>query len=278
MKNLPILTISLLAMLALGACKKEKPCKDPSNPKCENYDPCYGKKAPSADFTIEGNAWHVDFFNGQTNFSIEDSIFNRNANGITFRATEPNAKYVWKLGAETIESKNFIRTFSNTPYGNFTATLTIEKEVDNTCFPNYTGSATVTKRFETRPQYLFPIMGKYRVLFEGNKDSSIVEIRPYETVGNYPGPYIVTDSFSLNHVSFLGFTNTGDRRDSLNKAEIGDGYLVTGNNVVFRDNGYGYYNGYVKLIEGKYIEADYVYGRGGGEPEFPKKFKGIKID
>jgi hypothetical protein len=276
MKNLPILTISLLALLALGACKKEKPCKDPSNPKCENYDPCYGKKAPSADFKLGVTSNSVSSYLGLTNFILYDTLF-RNSR-IEFIANEPNAKYTWKLGAETIEQKSFMRSFINTPYGHFTATLSIEKEVDNTCFPDYTGTATVTKKFETRPQYLLPIMGKYRVLFEGNKDSSIVEIRPYETVGDYPGPYIVTDSFSLYHVSFLGFTNTGDRRDSLNKAEIHQSYLVTGNNIVFADIGYGYLKGYVKLLEGKYIEAKYFYSRGGGEPEFPKQFKGIKID
>jgi hypothetical protein len=276
MKNLPLLTIPLLALLALGACKKEK-CKDPSNPKCENYDPCYGKKAPSADFAIEGNAWHMNVYNGQANFSIEDSIFRPTISGIRFIAKEDNAKYKWKLGSETIEQKGFTRTFHNTPYGHFTATLTIEKEVDNICFPDYTGFATVTKRFETRPLYLFPIMGKYRVLFEGNKDSSIVEIRPYETEGNSPGPYIITDSFSLYHVSFLGFTNTGDRRDSLNKAEIDDSYLVTGNNIIFADKAKGYSDGYVKLIEGKYIEADYMYRRRRGEDGQTKKFKGRKI-
>jgi hypothetical protein len=274
--HIPILSLSLIALLALGSCKKEKPCKDPSNPECENYDPCYGKKAPSADFKLGVTSNSVISYLGQTNFILYDTLF-RNSR-IEFIANEPNAKYTWKLGAETIEQKSFMRSFINTPYGHFTATLTIEKEVDNTCFPDYTGTATITKKFETRPQYLLPIMGKYRVLFEGNKDSSIVEIRPYETVGDYPGPYIVTDSFSLHHVSFLGFTNTGDRRDSLNKAEIHQSYLVTGNNIVFADIGYGYLKGYVKLLEGKYIEAKYFYSRGGGEPEFPKQFKGIKIE
>ena len=52
MKNIKILIFSLgfLGLLALQSCKEECPCDDPTNPNCDNYDPCYGKKPITADF------------------------------------------------------------------------------------------------------------------------------------------------------------------------------------------------------------------------------------
>jgi len=278
MKNLPILTISLLTMLALGACKKEKPCKDPSNPKCENYDPCYGKKAPSADFIIEGNAWHALIFNGKDKFSIEDSIFYPNGNGIRFIAKEEDAKYTWKLGSETIEQKEFYRTFGSTPFGTFWVSLNIEKDVNNRCFPDYTGTATLTKKFETRPYYAFPIMGKYKVLFEGSTDSSIVEIRPYKTSTVWLR-WEVLDSMSSDHVAFIGLRNGTDTFDYYRNIELGSiGRVMTGSNIVFNDNSGHITNGYIKLVDGIILDAQYTASFYAHNPKKRYKFKGRKIE
>ena len=40
MKSLKLLILSLCTILGLSTCKKEIKCNDPSNPDCENYDPC----------------------------------------------------------------------------------------------------------------------------------------------------------------------------------------------------------------------------------------------
>lgn len=57
---LPLL-LALLLSLSQCRCKDEKkPCQDPTNINCENYDPCYGKIV-TADFTIrQWNGWYID--------------------------------------------------------------------------------------------------------------------------------------------------------------------------------------------------------------------------
>jgi hypothetical protein len=107
--HIPILSLSLIALLALGSCKKEKPCKDPSNPECENYDPCYGKKAPSADFIIGQSAASPYFGMKSYEFISDDTMFAPFYWPIDFMAKEEGAKYEWKLGSETITSKRFTR-------------------------------------------------------------------------------------------------------------------------------------------------------------------------
>jgi hypothetical protein len=48
----PILSLVVFAAMVLNSCKKECPCTDPSNPQCENYDPCYGKKTINTFFKV----------------------------------------------------------------------------------------------------------------------------------------------------------------------------------------------------------------------------------
>jgi hypothetical protein len=45
------LTLALFVVVFFSTCKKDC-CQDPSNPKCENYDPCYGKTRINADFRV----------------------------------------------------------------------------------------------------------------------------------------------------------------------------------------------------------------------------------
>jgi len=49
MKNLLLFT-ALLSLLAWSGCKR---CDDPTDPECENYDPCYVANPLSPDFSIE---------------------------------------------------------------------------------------------------------------------------------------------------------------------------------------------------------------------------------
>jgi hypothetical protein len=282
MKNLPILTISLLAMLALGACKKEKPCKDPSNPKCENYDPCYGKKAPSADFII-GQSSPQSYFGMQSfEFISDDTMFAPFYRNIDFMAKEEGAEYEWKLGSETITARRFKRGFSNVGYGRYFATLTIRKEVDNTCFPDYIGTTTKTKYFEIRPLYEFPIMGVYRVLFDGETDSSTIEIRPWNIrrSSGFGSPWRIEDDMSENELTLIGFAN-----GILPKADtIGQGYfngeLVSGNKI-YTTCGH-VCNSNIELKEGNKIFGEYrfkYYDPRISDTRYdqPMKFTGIKI-
>ena len=269
-------------MLALGACKKEKPCKDPSNPKCENYDPCYGKKAPSADFIIGQSSPQSYFGMKPYEFISDDTIFAPFYRNIDFMAKEEGAEYEWKLGAETITARSFTRGFSNAGYGRYTATLTIRKEVDNSCFPEYTGTATFTKNFEIRPFYEFPIVGKYKVLFEGEKDSSIIQIQPWEMLkkGSFNNPYTMINDKSEDNLMLINFSNgKSAEADTMPNIRLTTHMLFSGNKLYTNLPPVDHTN--IELKEGKFIFAEYTleYRVNGKMERFPGiKFKGIKIE
>jgi hypothetical protein len=52
-KTLAFLLIAFIT--TIFSCKKDNKCYDPTNPDCENYDPCHNAKMHSADFIIEHN-------------------------------------------------------------------------------------------------------------------------------------------------------------------------------------------------------------------------------
>jgi hypothetical protein len=277
-----IFIITTFVLLALGSCKKEKPCKDPSNPDCENYDPCYGKKAPSADFIIGQSAAAPYFGMKLYEFVSDDTMFAPFYWPITFMAKEQDAEYEWELGAETITARRFSRSFGNAGYGRYFAKLTIRKEVDNSCFPEYTGTATFTKYFEIRPFYEFPIIGKYKVLFEGEKDSTIIQIQPWEMIkdGSYREPYTMINDKSENKLMLINFSNGRSTvADTMPNTHLTTDMLFSGNKLYTKDRPVD--NSNIELKEGKFIFAEYTleYIVNGKMESFPgTRFKGIKID
>lgn len=107
MKKLkPIIPIiSILSILFIHSCKREKPCDDPKDPNCENYDPCYGKKPVEADFGIYeviGEGIKLDHILDET-----DTILSRN--GVLFKPKKAYDKVTWLIGAETLEQTEVYR-------------------------------------------------------------------------------------------------------------------------------------------------------------------------
>lgn len=89
----------ILLPVLLQSCKKDK-CQDPTNPKCENYDPCYGKKTINTFFKVRP---------GDRGFPppkdwcqlIPCDTFN--ASSVRFDAPDgnpANSTYEWQIGTE----------------------------------------------------------------------------------------------------------------------------------------------------------------------------------
>lgn len=123
-------------ILSTPACKK---CKDPSNPDCDNYDPCYGSSEVSADFRIFETRGQADCVIPD----IESNTFT-DLSFVRFTANQDLDEYHWIVGAETINSKSFIRR--GFPRGISTAiTLIGYREPNKRCHPADDGWDTVTK-------------------------------------------------------------------------------------------------------------------------------------
>jgi hypothetical protein len=278
-----LLIIMMLSIgMGLGSCRK-KQCHDPKNPECENYDPCYGKKPVTADFIFGRTTATPEPINGVDYPICEDTIFNSGGVnrkgfdygiGLKFQAKENGAKYTWKLGSETISGREFDRNFITAGPGVYQATLIVEKTPDASCFPKDDGKDTITKKFTLMPHYQLPIMGKYKVLFEGSKDSTIIEIQPWEISSSTQFKnYKIVDSASVQYTTLINFQN---KRDTVTHF-LFDGF-PTGNHIYLFDapSDYHPHSGKVDL-KGSQIAATYHYGASWDGSLVKYVFKGRKL-
>jgi hypothetical protein len=88
----------VLLSITLAACKKDDDtCSDPTNPDCENYDPCHGNE-PTAAFKMRSTS--VGFTTPE-NLQAEwcDTIYR---SGVEFRADmEGASSYEWQIGDDS---------------------------------------------------------------------------------------------------------------------------------------------------------------------------------
>ena len=271
-----VLAVSL-GIVSLESCKKCK-CQDPGNPDCENYDPCHGKSEVKATF-IKGNQWTPaeTFFGTFDYVHDKDSVYS-NSSRFRFSALTPNAKYTWKLGAETITDSTFVRSFSNVPEGWYEARLVVESEPNKQCFPDDNGKDTLVKRWYMMPRNKFPIIGAYKVLFEGATDSSIIQVRPWEiSAATQTGNYKVIDFQSEFAICLLNFRNGKDTLTHFSFKR--DAQIISGHWIGFNDKpNRGFpFQGYVRL-DGNQVEAEYQFEEFSQTEPRLIKFKGRKIE
>lgn len=162
MKPTYFLCLCLVAGVWMAGCKKE-PCKDASNPACDNYDPCYGKKPTSAAFKIEEALELID----TTYYFETDTI--RWISCVRYTALQDADEYTWYIGSEVIKGKSCTRC--DYPTGeNIPITLIVKNNhPDTTCFPTDDGEDKLTRVFRVagrlgaQPYYVdsLPVYGIY---------------------------------------------------------------------------------------------------------------------
>jgi hypothetical protein len=141
----PILSLVVFAAMVLNSCRK--PCTDPTNPNCENYDPCYNLKPTSAGFkTYLPIPDFVGFW--KTAGWVYDVESDTIGVECYFRAEEENAKYTWLIGGGVYHTRTVsidFRTSNLAPGTRVPVTLIVEKEPNKKCFPNDNGKDTFIK-------------------------------------------------------------------------------------------------------------------------------------
>ncbi len=235
--------VSLILIVAQGCCKEK--CNDPNNPNCENYDPCYGKSPVIASMKMGFMNTYMPV-NGDEYFINEDSIFCAPVDDkgqlywaphrqyLGFKCMTPGAKTTWKLGSETITDSIFGRLFPSNKgiMGKYTVSLMVEKQPNSRCFPLDDGKDTLVKTFTFVPNTELPIMGVYKVLFEDEKDSSIVEIRPWAfQEGSFTEKnFKIATTQSNGEIALINFRNLKDTFTNLGLV-----CTYTGHNIQFGD-------------------------------------------
>jgi hypothetical protein len=151
----------LLALVVIGLgvqCKKK--CTDPTNPECENYDPCSGKKPTSADFKI----LEVGDDRVTPRYAIAYETDTIIGDYTTFSAQAPGLEYRWEIGQGVYTDKQVSLDFNAVPNG---ATIPIKlvvknRAVDTKCFPSDNGMDSVVKNMYVRHRCLVkPILDTF---------------------------------------------------------------------------------------------------------------------
>ena len=286
MPQIKLIISILIILFTFNSCKKDCKCQDPSKPECENYDPCYGKRTPNFGFTY-GSQWVTEeYFFGIKNYVHDKDSLIQNNNRIKFTANKIYDSVVWKLGQETIFEKSFVRLFNEVPEGYYQCQM-IGLRPKQSCILNDDGIDTVIKRWYMMPIPKLPIMGKFKVLFDGYSDSSIVEVLPWETYrrGIPPLPYkafytfIQAKDVNTGYVTLVNFLNDGDTTASNELNDVSQVY--SGQWIVFNDNATIIPNkGYFHLNQDNKVEAKFINGKinSSGKVEYKTySFKGRKI-
>jgi hypothetical protein len=203
-----------LALLALFTTCCKDDCMDPTNPDCDNYDPCYGKTQPSAKFIMEEGGMR-EWQNGeQVEIYYPDSVFQ--GSGIRFRSELiDNNKYFHRWYVGNLYYENTSETprisFGNTARPqNITISHVIEYTPDLQCFPDDDGQDSVAQTFRLIADYReLQTYGK----FEGKLSNAgqtftfeVIPIRskPGQPIQYWPGYGQITDVMTVN------FNNEGD--------------------------------------------------------------------
>jgi len=168
--KLVIKMLLLLIATQYWGCRKEcpKPCQDPTNPDCENYDPCFGKVAANADFTMEVKL-------GERKF--EADTFG-STNTVIFTAKKWAESYHWIIGGNEYKTQSFTnRDFPQ--YVNIQVTLIVKNTTILSCNPYGKTNDTITKTFYAtgngfrdtpyQKNYITPLWhGSYEGYFKDN--------------------------------------------------------------------------------------------------------------
>lgn len=249
MRLLLLLVFCLAIALGINSCKPE--CHDPANPKCENYDPCYGKEPVVAKIQMQ----HRLDPNGppatRNLYVSENDIFPKAQ--INFSCPLANAKYTWLLGSETITSQQFERNFYSVPFDTYSVTLIVEKTPEKDCYPSDNGIDTFTQYFKIVPFCELQTLGIFKGVWEnGSVDSAVVSIRTFDTQFNW------TDSCSGQ---LIRFTNLQNKQDTLWASS--SSCFLSDKEIVLHDPGHlGLANGNIKFNpKDKTVVMDYYIGQ-----------------
>jgi hypothetical protein len=157
-----LLIFILIGFYLQEACKKC--CQDPTNPECENYDPCFKEKEIGKGFTMMQPG---AFLSHELDFDTDTSA----SRYITFKANFNNAlSYEWHIGSGIYTSKSQEIDF---PYQWVDDTLKkvihtekitlIQKRIPNPkCIPNDDGLDTFVRYLTFGNQCHYQIYGKFR--------------------------------------------------------------------------------------------------------------------
>lgn len=173
-----MLLLGFIAFMMLQSCKENCPCDDPTNPTCDNYDPCFGKEAANATFH-----YYCDLSTSYGEYHFKtDTIEMEDGNAsvrVFFKVDDPNVDSCWwSVGADprVFREKEFSLTFKigDAP---LRTRLIVDKSSALDCNPNDPVRDTFYRELTLMPLGSSSIYGTYKGYFDGNtSDTGTIRI------------------------------------------------------------------------------------------------------
>jgi hypothetical protein len=218
-KPIPMLSLFALLLVALWACRKEKPGFDLSD-----KDPCSCASEVSAEFVIE----ELGITAPEPRWIETDTVLKFKT--VRFTAKEENAiSYKWYVGSEILSGRSVNRTFGEQwSEIDIPITLVITKQPNLVCFPDDDGYDSLVKSFyiskypiwnEDETELLSgPTLGTYRMISPEHADSFDITIRIFKH------PIHATSIY----VAIYNWDGLGNDCISYNKSSFGNAYRWQG--------------------------------------------------
>ena len=199
--GLRLFTALALFSIFTSCCKDD--CLDPTNPDCDNYDPCYGKTQPSAKFIMEEAV-----INEKARIVwIADSTFSGDDLRFSSELTDDKYKHTWYVGTEVFDGPETpSRAFDQVPRPQtISISHVIEYTPDLQCFPDDDGKDSVAQEFDLIALWNdLKIYGTFRGAFEGTTDSFDINFSVLD-MNDQPAYYS-----NLERTRTINFHNEGD--------------------------------------------------------------------
>ncbi len=141
-----------LGMLVWQGCKR---CDDPTNPECENFDPCWdAQPLQAADFKM-WQPLRLDY-----TAPVYDTVFMNKT--LVLEADSGYESYEWTIGLDTTKRHTRLEPVEfYAPYGRIDITLVVRWTPDTLCYPEDDGVDTVQKTIYVVDVKELPIWGSY---------------------------------------------------------------------------------------------------------------------
>ncbi len=163
-----LLLFACFVFFTFSHCEKDRPCDDPTNPLCPNYDPCIEYEPANADFVVLDSVvkWDCDGTGPLSHsYAIDTGLVLRD---YYFQALHHHDSYEWQIGSDsrTWNDAAFALYFGTEGEGAIPVTLTVTKNDPDNCLTEEQRISTITKTIyshfwdgtENEPP---PIVGKY---------------------------------------------------------------------------------------------------------------------
>ncbi len=240
--------IAFMTVFIVFSCCKDEDCFDPSNPDCENYDPCFGVERPTAKFAIEARVRNND---GDIEYVEDPNVFPGILTQFRSEFEGDGFSHTWYVGSEILHDSHVIRDFATVK--NRPAIISIshvlDYPIDQKCYPMDVGRDSVSQSFYLI-KYWDELLtnGTFRVLLENEQDSFDFKIRRLQHDGSRA---TAADGWGVSVA--INFHNEGDSTDAISFFEVNNRGYFTG-------NGFTRPNGFLTVdFESKKVNAEYKF-------------------